>query len=495
MTKSSKKIEYGDFQTPRKLARDICLLLQKNNTNPRSVIEPTCGVGAFFIEALKTFLDIETGHGFDVNDEYVQILKKEISKENIVVSHKVEVADFFTKNWKSEINTLHEPILIIGNPSWVTNSQLGQLQSDNLPTKYNKSGMKGLDALTGKSNFDISEWMINQMIDWIQEKKGTIAMLCKTSVARKVLFSAWRQDKKMNTATMHIIDSKGHFDISADSCLLTITSSEKKSKECKVYDYLWAENPIQTIGLRDNFLVADIPSYEKTKHLIDREQYYQWRTGIKHDCSSVMEVEKVGENTYINGLGEINELEETYLFPLLKGSDLSNGKIPKKFMLVPQTKVGQETKYLKEVAPKTWNYLLKYEKLLEKRGSSIYKGKPKFSVFGVGDYTFTKWKVAIPALYKKLDFSVIGPYQNKIVVFDDTVNFIALDNEEEARDLANILNSQIAETFYNAFVFGDSKRPVTVQLLKSLDIDELLTQSGQKNQYSISKTTRQLQLV
>lgn len=495
MTKSSKKIEYGDFQTPRELAHDICLLLQKNNLNPKSVIEPTCGIGAFFIEAIKTFLNIEVGSAFDLNDEYLQILKNKISEEKTVVKNKIEIADFFTKDWKTEISILPEPILIIGNPPWVTNSQLGQLQSDNLPIKYNKSGMKGLDALTGKSNFDISEWMINQMIDWIQEKKGTIAMLCKTSVARKVLHSAWKQNKKMDIATMHIIDSKTHFDISADSCLLTITSSEKKSKECKVFDYLWAENPIQTIGFRDNFLIADIPSYEGTKHLIDEEQYYQWRTGIKHDCSSVMELEKVGKNTYLNGLGEIHELEDTYLFPLLKWSYLSNGKISKKFMLVPQTKVGQETIYLKEIAPKTWNYLLKYEKLLEQRGSSIYKGKPKFSVFWVGDYTFKKWKVAIPALYKKLDFSVIGPCENKVVVFDDTVNFIALDNEEEARDLANVLNSQIAKKFYSAFVFWDSKRPVTVQLLKSLDIDELLSQSGQKNQYSISKRARQLQLV
>jgi len=65
------------------------------------------------------------------------------------------------------------------------------------------------------------------------------------------------------------------------------------------------------------------------------------------------------------------------------------------------------------VAPKTWEYLTKYSDLLDKRGSSIYKDKPRFSIFGVGDYTFGNWKIAIPALYKKLEFSVIGPYQNK----------------------------------------------------------------------------------
>lgn len=492
--KNIKKIEYGDFQTPRELARQVCILLKNQRIVPKSVIEPTCGIGNFFLEAINNFPSLQIGHAFDIDSEYVEILKKDLPKEIRTKPHKVEVADFFTKDWKKELNNLPEPILVIGNPPWVTNSQLGQLQSNNLPTKYNFKRMKGLDALTGKSNFDISEWMMNEMIDWIQKKQGTIAMLCKTSVARKVLMSAWRHGKKMDIATMHIIDSKLHFNISADACLLTIRSSSQQQKESEVYESLSANSPIQTIGLRDGFLVADIPSYERTKHLIDGDQHYKWRTGIKHDCSKVMELKKVGDGLYLNGLGETYELEETYLFPLLKGSDLANGKIPKKFMLVPQTKVGQDTKYLLSTAPKTWRYLTKYHDLLNKRGSSIYKNRPRFSIFGVGDYTFSNWKVAIPALYKKLEFSVIGPYQNKQIVFDDTVNFISLDSAEEARELADLLNSRMSNNFYHSFIFWDNKRPITVQLLKALDIDALQSKSGKENSYSIRKVARQLQL-
>ncbi len=489
-----KKIEYGDFQTPRDLARQVCILLKSQNCTPKSIIEPTCGIGSFFLEALSNFPSIQIGHAFDIDNEYVEILKKELEKKQIPTDYKVEMADFFTKKWEIELNNLPEPILIIGNPPWVTNSQLGQLQSKNLPTKYNFKRMKGLDALTGKSNFDISEWMMNQMIDWLQKRQGIIAMLCKTSVSRKVLMNAWKHNKKMDVACMHIIDSKLHFNISADACLLIIRSSNQKHKECTVYESLSASTPIQTIGLRDGFLVADIPSYEKIKHLIDGDQHYKWRTGVKHDCSKVMEVEKIGEGLYLNGLGKTNELEGVYLFPLLKGSDLANGKIPKKFMLVPQTKIGQDTRYLSKTAPKTWKYLLKHGDLLDKRASSIYKDKPRFSIFGVGDYTFSDWKVAIPALYKKLKFSVIGPHQNKPIVFDDTVNFISLDNAEEAHELADLLNSSTANRFYRSFIFWDSKRPITVQLLKSLDIDRLTSELGKENNYSIKKTAHQLQL-
>ncbi len=495
MTKDAKKVEYGDFQTPQELAQQVCILLKKNKVVPRSIVEPTCGIGTFFMEALNAFNEAKAGYACDIDGSYIEALKNWFSDYSGDILARIETADFFSKNWESDLDNLPEPILVIGNPPWVTNSQLGQLKSDNLPAKQNHKKMKGLDALTGKSNFDISEWMINRMIEWLQKKQGIVAMLCKTSVARKVLLNAWKHDKKMEVATMHLIDSKSHFQVSADACLLTVSSSDKKCKECKVYNDIQADNPIQTIGLRDSFLVADIHSYGKTKHLIEYGQHYKWRTGIKHDCSKIMELEKIEENLYINGLGDTNELEDSCLYPLLKGSCLANGRTPEKFMLVPQTRIGQETKHLAETAPKTLEYLIKYSDLLDRRVSSIYKDKPRFSVFGVGDYTFSSWKVAIPALYKKLEFFVVGPHERKAVVFDDTVNFIAMDNAEESYRLAELLNSGTANIFYRSFIFWDSKRPITIQLLKSLDIDRLLAESGIEYRYSISKTLRQLQLI
>lgn len=217
-----------------------------------------------------------------------------------------------------------------------------------------------------------------------------------------------------------------------------------------------------------------IENAKKTKHLVDEDRRYEWRTGVKHGCSKVMELEQVGEGVYLNGFGDTAELEDACVFPLLKGSGLANGEVPEKFMLIPQIKIGQETGYLEDVAPRTWKYLLNYADLFDKRASSIYRDKPRFSVFGVGDYTFSKWKVAIPALYKKLRFFAVGPYRGKSVVFDDTINFIALENAEEARELADLLNSSVANAFYRSFIFWDSKRPITVQLLKSLDIGRLL---------------------
>jgi hypothetical protein len=45
-------IEFGDFQTPLDLAKDICALLARQGLEPKVVIEPTCGTGAFLVAAI-----------------------------------------------------------------------------------------------------------------------------------------------------------------------------------------------------------------------------------------------------------------------------------------------------------------------------------------------------------------------------------------------------------------------------------------------------------
>lgn len=88
----------------------------------------------------------------------------------------------------------------------------------------------------------------------------------------------------------------------------------------------------------------------------------------------------------------------------------------------------------------------------------------------MGDYSFAPWKVAISGLYKKLEFKVIGSYNNKPVVLDDTSNFIPCQSQEEAQRIAYLLNSQISKEFFDAFIFWDAKRPITIELLRRLNL-------------------------
>ena len=130
-----------------------------------------------------------------------------------------EVANFFTRDWSATLASLPEPIVILGNPPWATASALGALGSDNLPEKSNFQNRKGLDALTGKSNFDVAEWMLLKLIEAGRGKNVTVAMLIKTGVARRVLAHLWRTGANMEDARIYRFDASVHFGVSADACL------------------------------------------------------------------------------------------------------------------------------------------------------------------------------------------------------------------------------------------------------------------------------------
>lgn len=383
----------------------------------------------------------------------------------------VKQGDFFTFNWQELLNLLPSPFLVIGNPPWVTNAALGQMGSSNLPQKSNFQNHSGLHAITGKSNFDISEWMLLKMLDWLNGKNGTLAMLCKNSVARKVLMYAWKNKYQLCDSRKYLIDAHSHFDAAVDACLL-MCSFRPNSREtiCKIYPYLKADSPSSEIGYKGGFLIADLASYNKWRHLYG--DGIQWRSGIKHDCSSVMELVKT-DDYFINGLGEKVELEDIYTYPMLKSSELVNGKSPSRWMIVTQQEIGEDTNIIKDTAPKTWRYLQKHVEFFAKRGSSIYKNKPIFSIFGVGAYSFSPWKVAISALYKKLEFKIVGSVGKKPIVLDDTQNFVPCSSYKEAKRIADLLNSNIAKEFYKSFIFWDEKRPITISLLKYLDVNKL----------------------
>ena len=477
--KSASVEEYGDFQTPPELAEQVCRLLADRGMNPASVLEPTCGIGNFLLAAVEQFPNLSTGLGIDVNDGYVAITKAKLAGRSAAAKVKVIHESFFEVDWPKTLGDLAEPILVVGNPPWVTNSALGALGSSNLPDKSNFQNRTGLEAMTGKSNFDISEWMLMKLLDMLSGRRATLGMLCKTAVARKVLVHAWKNDITLSDAEIHPIDAMASFGAAVDACLLVCSlSPASHNRDCRVYRQLGDDNLVATIGYHDDQLVADVAAYERWKHL-GGEEVYKWRSGVKHDCSKVMELWQAG-NQLRNGFDEVVDLEDDYIFPMLKSSEITNGhsKEPTRWMLVTQRAVGAETSVISVVAPKTWEYLKRHGEFLDRRASSIYRNRARFSVFGVGDYTFAPWKVCISGFYKKLQFATVGPYQGKPVVLDDTSYFVSCQSEQEADFIAELLNSRPAREFYSAFVFWDAKRPITIDMLRRLDLSAVARELG-----------------
>ncbi|MDM8523349.1 class I SAM-dependent methyltransferase [Desulfococcaceae bacterium HSG8] len=469
-----KITEFGDFQTPLKLAEQVSQLVFKSYPYVKSIVEPTCGTGNFIRASIKAKGNLESAYGWEINPEYIKILK-DISYNNKKLKINITQKNFFLIDWSLLPKDLKESVLFIGNPPWVTNSELGRIGSKNLPQKTNFQSHAGLEAITGKSNFDISEWMLIKIAEYISGKKAAMSFLVKTSVARKVFLHICKNRLSIKNLNIYNIEAKKHFDVNVDACLFCAEGSSEHSKEyvCPIYDSLSTRYPIKTMGYANGKLVADINIYNMLKD-IDSKSEIPWRSGIKHDCSKVMEFKLKGDKL-LNGFQEEADIPEDYLYPMYKSSHIANDKLkePVKYMLVTQRKIGVETDSIRILSPKTWAYLQSHKKKLASRKSSIYKNAPRFSVFGVGDYSFQPWKIVISGMYKNIKFKLIGPFKEKPVVLDDTCYMMSFESEEKAEFVYKLLSSKIAGDFIDSIVFKDSKRPVTVALLNRINLKRL----------------------
>ena len=484
------RAEYGDFQTNENLANKVTLHLISKNISPEIIIEPTCGKGNFIIASLKNLHQIKHIFGVEIYKPYVWETKFNIinfflnnpkaNKPIIEIVH-CDVFDYDFKHIAKQFSE-HE-ILIIGNPPWVTNSKLGSLNSLNLPKKSNFKNHSGLDAMTGKGNFDIAESITLSMLKTFQAMEGNLLLLVKNSVIKNIVFDQKKNNCTISDIGKYCIDSKKEFNVSVEASLFYCKLNAKPEFYCKEYNfYNLALSTLERVketlrfGWLDEKFVSNIDTYSRTKN-IDGICPFVWRQGLKHDCSTVMELEKVNEH-YVNGLSEKVKLEDGLVYGIFKSSDLKNTVInqTRKYTIVTQKKVGQETKFIKGEYPQTYQYLIDHQTYFDARKSSIYNNKPAFSIFGIGDYSFKPFKVAISGLYKTFHFTLILPQNKKPVMLDDTCYFIGFDKIEFAAYALVLLNANTTSKLLQSITFADAKRTFTKDVLMRINLLELANQ-------------------
>ena len=464
----SGKREYGDYQTPVEFAEKVCVYLKDfRHIEPSAIVEPTCGVGGFLKSSL--LFNASEYYGIEINPEYCDICRNEIQDDRV----KIINSDFFAFSSKALIQDKRQ-ILVIGNPPWVTNSTLSALGSDNLPLKANFKGLKGIDAITGASNFDICEYIILQLINEYRNTNTVISMLCKTSVARNVFKELKRNYINFLSCDMLEFDAAKVFGINASACVLVIQLSEKEvsSDVCNVYDFEKPETVKSQFGYADGQFYSNLDAETEN---FDGHCCFEWRQGVKHDCSKVMEL-TMRNGTLQNGQKEIVQIEDDIVFPLIKSSMFKAPIIHSfsKYVIVTQKKAREETGHLEKELPKTWEYLCDNIELFKNRKSSIYRGAPPFSMFGVGDYSYSRFKVGVSGFYKQPLFSVLYSDDEKPVMTDDTSYFICFDSYDMAYVAMLLLNSEKVQGFLTSIAFLDAKRPYTKKVLERVDFSKIV---------------------
>jgi hypothetical protein len=277
---------------------------------------------------------------------------------------------------------------------------------------------------------------------------------------------------------VHGVDARAHFSAAVAAVLLVLRSTAdaevRSHREARwaVYASLDAREPVRAMGVINGRACPDLDARRATAAL-EGESELVWRSGVKHDLARVMELsERDGE--LVNGLGERVAIERDFVYPLRKSSELGQAPSERRFVLVTQARLGEDTAVIRERAPATWRYLERHAAAFTARKSRIYRGQPPFAMFGVGPYTFAPHKVAISALHKRLLFRALAPVEGRPVVLDDTAYFVPCASSVEAARLERALASPLAHAFLEARIFWDDMRPINKGVLGALSLERLL---------------------
>jgi len=445
--------EYGDFQTNQILAQKVVDYTFSKSNDFEFVLEPTCGKGNFLLAAIKQSKKLKKVVGVEIYQPYVwetkfKILEYFISvKENTKPEIDIIHANAFEFSYEDLAKSTQDlKTLIIGNPPWVTNSELGSIDSKNLPQKSNFKKHSGFEAITGKGNFDIGEYISLIMLRCFDRHNGAFAFLIKNSVVKNLIYDQKQNKFRIGQTENLNIDSKKEFNVSVNACLFLTHLNSQPELTCTAFDF-YTKDKLTTFGWYKDKFVYSVQDYDESS-IVDGKSTFVWRSGVKHDCSKVMELEQVNGH-FKNALGEEINLENNLTYGLLKSSDLKEDKTNsfRKLTIITQKKIGQETKYIKDKYPLTYNYLTSHKEYFDKRKSSIYKDKPSFSIFGIGDYSFAPYKIAISGLYKSTHFTLVSPSNSKPIMLDDTCYFIGFENLKMAEIAHYLVNSELVQKF------------------------------------------------
>lgn len=438
----------GDWQTPAALATEVCSLLKGRGIEPASVVEPTCGEGAF-LQAASHAWPSATLRGYERSPEYA------VLAQNHVPTATVAVLDAFEADWAGLIGSMTGPVLFLGNPPWVSASRAGAVGSQ---TQAARVPATGLDAITGAADFDVAEWLLRAWVNALRGHGAQIAMLVKTHVARRLL-----EMGSPGSIEIWNIDARAWFGVTVPASLVLI-QPDGLPGACAVHASL-SSPAHEHWGLLEGRLVRDLPTAQRTAHLMDGGP--RWRSGIKHDAGGVFELLREGDQWRNRG-GEAVDVEPEVLWPLRKSGDLHRDERPDRALLLPQLSLKSAPSQHLEPYPKALAYLDHHAAQLNARRSRIYRGRAPYSVFGLGPYSFAPYKIAISGLHDALHFRLLEPENGRPVMVDDTCYLLPFTDRGSARRTFAWLQHSDVRAALMARLFPEAKRPVTARLLSQL---------------------------
>lgn len=293
-----------------------------------------------------------------------------------------------------------------------------------------------------------------QPFEWASNRTSALILQKGASTKYPVPYTLWKK--------------KSGLKITPDSTLREAIEASRRFNLCA--------SPIDRTNPRSPWITLKPKAFDALRNVTKKSEY-QAQRGAEIDPYGVCQVRLISkqpegdilvENTFDPGRKRIRKvqaaIEPDFLYPLLRGMDISRWHAnPAVFLLMvqdPQKRVGYDERWMAVNCPKTHGYLKNFEDILRGRGSKVARELAEkgafYSMSGIGEYTFSPFKVVWQRTGRELEVAVISrgsteQIEGKIIIPAGTVSFVPSEGEEESHYICALLNSAPSRSVVLAF--------------------------------------------
>lgn len=417
---------------------------------------------------------------------------------------------------------------IAGNPPWVNWENLPQDYRKLIAPlwqQYNLFRHKGYKAKLGGGKDDISILMTYVSHDSYLKDLGSLGFVITQSVFKSKgggegfrNFNYIKNSNKFYLEPIHVDDMSlfQPFEGAANRTAVFICKKSKKQFNYPIQYIVWSKTGRKSIG-------QDLPIGEVTKLInkqelaatpIDKENISSpWLTAPFSTLDGLRKIigpsdysAKAGNCTWLNGVYWIRiirklpnnkllienlssigkkkikqvqtDIESDLVYPLLRGRDVKKWiASPSIFIILPNKTdklAGIPKPEMKNKYPHTYAYFKKFENQLKNRsGFKQYfrPNDPIWSIYNVGPYTFSPYKVIWREQSTEFQSAVISSNESKQILPDHKLMQVPLNDEDEAHYLSALLNSSPSTMVIKSYVVSTQ---TSTHVLENISIPKYL---------------------
>lgn len=412
MILQKERLKYGIFFTKPQIVEEI------NNhfdfTNVKNVIDSAAGSCNFLIPLAKKYPHINF-YGIEKNKTIYDQVSRDIKG--------IKNLHYFLGDMILDDLPIPKCDIYLGNPPFINFSDLDISYREKIKSYWLEHfpNAKGFKMLLGDSRGDIAQLIFYETLIKYIKKDGQFGVVLPNSLIKGNSASAgFREFKNIEVEKIVDIGDKDPFDNTKRNCFYILGKRDSITTFPIEYH---TNGEIQKLIKSGDDLVTEGKSILKKSPYVARQG-----------------VNTLGANGVFFFKKEL-PFESELFKPLLKSSDIHPFKCQPSYKILLPYKNGKliNEDELKTKHYNAYKYLLNNRDKLEKRKSRFAK-QSWYTLFGIGDYTFSKYKVIWRGLgAKELVASVC-----KDVIPNQAMNcYISLENKNEANFICGVMNSSL----------------------------------------------------